>query len=82
MNAGKVAHGNGETLPGPLGSERLEEVGVPYKLTKRSRDSAGRESGGVVVPVMAVQQNAVGGKDPYLVTRTWSRYARVNAGDG
>lgn len=73
MNASKVAHGNGETLPGPLGSERLEEVGVAYKLTKRSRGPAGRESGGAIVPMMAVQENAVVGKGPYLVACVRSR---------
>ena len=82
LNASKVTHGNGEARPGPHSNERLEEVGVPYKLTKRSRGPAGRESGGVIVPAMAVQQNAAGGKDPYLVARVASRYARVNAGDG
>jgi hypothetical protein len=32
--------------------------------------------------MMVVQTNAAGGKDPYLVARVRSRYARVNAGDG
>ena len=48
----------------------------------RSRTSAGRESEGVVVPMMTVQHNAVGGKGPYFVHALRSRYARVNAGDG
>ena len=34
---------------------------------KRSRDSARRASEGVVVPSMAVQENAAGGKDPCFV---------------
>lgn len=49
---------------------------------KRNRFSVRRESEGVVVPLMAVHDNAVGGKDPYFVHAPPSRYARVNASDG
>jgi hypothetical protein len=34
---------------------------------KRNRISVRRESEGVVVPSMIVQDNAIGGKDPYFV---------------
>lgn len=39
----------------------------PYKRKARNRCSARRESEGVVVPEMAVHENAVGGKGPCFV---------------